>query len=370
MKSAKLWLALGLGIGAAGSQLAMADEGWYAGVGAGQSSARYDFAGMASNAQGGLPPGAAISTNPHDTAYKIFAGYDLGNGLAIEGGYFNLGRFGVTTSTAAGTLNGTSRVDGANLDLVSLLPLTERFALLARIGAQYANTKDSFAGTGTTVVTNPNPTQSEVNMKVGLGLQYKIASSVNVRGEWERYVINDGFNGRNPVNVYSVSLVFPFGSKPAPVAATAPVPAPAPAPAPAPVVKAQPPAPEKLSLSAGSLFDFDKAVVKPEGKKSLDKLASELEGVNYDAVSVTGHTDRIGSDAYNMKLSVRRAESVKQYLVDAHGIPSTKIFTAGKGKSDPVTKPGECKGKKVTKKLIECLQPDRRVVVEVSGTKK
>lgn len=351
MKASRIWVALGL-IGLCASPLAMAAEGWYAGVGAGQSSARYDYAGMAANAGAG----ALVSTKPHDTAYNVFAGYMLNDYMGFEGGYFNLGKFGINTATGAGT----SKVDGFNLDWLALIPLSQKFALEVKAGGNYANTRDSFPGAVT-----PNSSKSEgLNIHVGVGVQYDIAPSVKLRGEINKYTVNDGFNTRSQINTYTVSLVFPFGQAPAPAAPAAA------APSPAPAAQAQPAAPEKLTLSAGSLFDFDKAVVKPEGKKSLDKLAHELSSVNYDAVSVTGHTDRIGSDAYNMKLSVRRAESVKKYLVDANGIPATKIFTSGKGKSDPVTKPGECKGKKATKALIKCLQPDRRVVVEVSGTKK
>ncbi len=369
MKSAKIYVALGLlGLGALSGSAAMADdEGWYVGIGAGQSSAKFDYAGTIANARGGVA-GTGITTQPRDKAYKIFGGYNLGNGFAFEGGYFNLGKFGVTSTNP---VTGTFKASGVNLDFLTFIPFTERFSAFARIGAQYATTKDTFVGP--TVVT-PNPKQNEVGLKVGFGAQYDIVPAVKVRGEWERYIINDGFNGRSPINVYSLSLVFPFGSKPAPQpVAAAPAPAPAPAPvkiaqAPAPV--APTPAPEKLTLSAGSLFDFDKADVKPEGKQSLDKLANDLKSVNYDAISVTGHTDRIGTDEYNAKLSVRRAESVKKYLVDNDGIEATKIFTSGKGKTDPVTKPGECKGNKKTKKLVKCLQPDRRVVVEVSGTRK
>lgn len=89
-----------------------------------------------------------------------------------------------------------------------------------------------------------------------------------------------------------------------------------------------------------------------------------LRGANFDVITVTGHTDRIGSHAYNMKLSTRRSEAVKTYLV-ATGIPASKIAARGSGESDPVTKPGECKGEKATMRLLTCLQLDRRV--EVSG---
>jgi OOP family OmpA-OmpF porin len=124
-----------------------------------------------------------------------------------------------------------------------------------------------------------------------------------------------------------------------------------------------------VTFSADALFDFDKATVKPAGKQHLDKFAADLRGANFAAITVTGHTDRIGSHAHNMKLSTRRAEAVKTYLVASAGIPAGKIAARGTDGSDPVTKPGECKGKQATKELIACLQPDRRVEVEVSGTR-
>ena len=124
-----------------------------------------------------------------------------------------------------------------------------------------------------------------------------------------------------------------------------------------------------MTFSADSLYDFDKTTVKPAGKQDLDKLAAELTGARYDVITVTGHTDRIGSPAYNMKLSTHRAEEVKTYLVESAAISAGKIAARGVGESEPVTKPGECKGHKATKALIACLQPDRRVEIEVSGTK-
>jgi OOP family OmpA-OmpF porin len=125
--------------------------------------------------------------------------------------------------------------------------------------------------------------------------------------------------------------------------------------------------PQRVSFSADSLFDFDKSVVKPAGRLDLDKLAADLRGVNYDVISVIGNTDRIGAQAYNQKLSTRRAEAVSAYLVEAGGIPANKISAKGVGSADPVTKPGDCVGTKATRVLITCLQPDRRVDIEVAG---
>ncbi|CAG4883058.1 Outer membrane protein A precursor [Georgfuchsia toluolica] len=124
-----------------------------------------------------------------------------------------------------------------------------------------------------------------------------------------------------------------------------------------------------MTFSADSIFDFDKSTVKPAGKEELDKFAAELRGANFDVIKVTGHTDRIGSHDYNMKLSTSRVEVIKAYLVESAGIPADRIAANGVDGFEPVTKPEGCTGKKVSKKLIACLQPDRRVEVEVTGTK-
>ena len=125
----------------------------------------------------------------------------------------------------------------------------------------------------------------------------------------------------------------------------------------------------KVTFSADSLFDFDKSVIKPEGKQALDKFSTDLKGTQHDTVRVTGHTDHIGSAAYNLKLSGRRADAVSAYLVASGGVAPGKIAAKGVNGANPVTKPGDCKGNKPTEALIACLQPDRRVDVEVAATK-
>ncbi len=127
------------------------------------------------------------------------------------------------------------------------------------------------------------------------------------------------------------------------------------------------PAAQKVTLSADALFDFDKAVLRPEGKEKLDKLVGDVKGIKLEVIIAVGHADRFGTDAYNQKLSERRAEAVKAYLV-AKGIEPNRVYTEGKGEKQPVTKPDQCKGPK-SKKTIACLQPDRRVEIEVIGTK-
>lgn len=143
---------------------------------------------------------------------------------------------------------------------------------------------------------------------------------------------------------------------------------PAPAPAPAPEAKPAPAAPkpkpkpvaEKVTLAADVHFDFDKAVLKPEGRSKLDDLVGKIKGMNLEVVIAIGHADSTGSDEYNMKLSMRRAENaVKAYLV-SKGIEGNRVYTEGKGERQPIasnrTKEGRAK--------------NRRVEIEVIGTRK
>jgi outer membrane protein OmpA-like peptidoglycan-associated protein len=128
---------------------------------------------------------------------------------------------------------------------------------------------------------------------------------------------------------------------------------------------------DKITLAADALFDFDKAVLRPEGKAKLDELASKAGALKLEVILAVGHTDRIGKDAYNQKLSEKRAAAVKEYLV-SKGIEANRVYTEGKGEKQPKTgdackKMGAESGK--NKKLVECLQPDRRVDIEIIGTK-
>jgi len=127
------------------------------------------------------------------------------------------------------------------------------------------------------------------------------------------------------------------------------------------------PSGEKITVAADALFDFNKAVLRPAGKAKLDELVSKAKAIKLEVILAVGHTDRIGSDAYNQKLSEKRAAAVKEYLV-AKGIEANRVYTEGKGEKQPVTG-DKCKGTAKTKALIDCLQPDRRVDIEVIGTK-
>ena len=127
-------------------------------------------------------------------------------------------------------------------------------------------------------------------------------------------------------------------------------------------VKPPPPAPDirgqKITYAADAFFDFDKSVLKPQGKAKLDDLVSKIRGINLEVIIAVGHTDSIGTDAYNQKLSIRRAESVKAYLV-SKGIDRNRVYTEGKGEKQPIA----------TNKTAAGRAKNRRVEIEVVGTR-
>jgi OOP family OmpA-OmpF porin len=360
----------------------------YGGVGLGQAQARVDDPRIAEHLAGSGITASGISHDERHTAYKVFLGYQFNPSVGLELGFFRLGNFGFTATTVpAGSLTGDFRIQGANLDLVGTLPFSENFSGLARLGAQYARTLANVSGTGAVVVADPRPSDRAANVKIGLGLQYAFSRGFMMRGEVERFRVSDAVGNRPQVAMYSVSLVIPFGRSEAPARRAAVTPsyspppvalAPQPAPAPeiavapltpsAPLAAFAPSQSRRVSYTAESFFSFDRSELRPEGKTALDSFVAELQGTSYDTITVQGHADRIGTTAYNQTLSLERAEAVKTYLVSAGHLEAAKIATVGKSELEPVTLPDDCKGP-MSAPVIACLQPDRRVEIEVAGTR-
>jgi OmpA-OmpF porin, OOP family len=380
MKKPSSFRLLGLaGLGAllAAPAFAQDTSHFYGGVGAGIARSANDTA----RTTGVLLPGVdtlSSSSDRNDNAFKVFGGYQINRNIALETGYYSLGKSRFTTQTSpAGSLSGATKVRGLNFDVVGTMPITEKFAGLARVGAHHAWSEERYSGTGAGAGVSSRSKHNNTNYKVGLGVQYELSPAMWVRGEMERYRVKDTTGRRNSIDVASVSLVFPFGRAAAPrmaaapaYVAPAPVPvaaAPTPAPAPAPVVMA--PVPQRVSFSADTLFGFDKATVRPEGMTALDSFSNQLNGATYQSITVEGHTDRMGSTEYNQALSNQRASSVKDYLVTSGKLDPSKISAVGMSEGSPVTQAADCPDKLSRVQLITCLQPDRRVEVEVSGTR-
>jgi len=148
-----------------------------------------------------------------------------------------------------------------------------------------------------------------------------------------------------------------------------PVAQPAPAPAPlAPIVQAPPPVIQRINLSTDVLFEFNKAELRPGAHQKLDEVAQTLKGAEVDRVVVIGHADRIASEQYNQDLSERRAAAVKEYLSTKGGVSQERVQAEGRGESEPVAQCGKMGPENAKNaKLVSCLQPDRRVEIEVLG---
>ena len=254
--------------------------------------------------------------------------------------------------------------------------------LLAGVGAARNNLNYNYPG----VAGRSSKTSWLGN--VGFGAQYLFNDTfglqADLREQWSdaplgRTALGHADN-RDTVNNTLLSLggIFRFGAPapvvaaaapepaPMPIAEPAPAPAPAPEPAPAPAPVACKPTMDTITVDAEKLFGFDKANLQAGAKPILDDAAAKIKANPViKTVVVTGHTDRIGSEKYNQKLSERRAKVVANYLV-SQGVNSSIITSEGKGMSDPVV---QCEGTKKTKKLISCLQPNRRVTIQAEGTK-
>jgi OmpA-OmpF porin, OOP family len=294
---------------------------------------------------------------------KSKAGFGLKLGIPLSSN-FDLQLGG---STARTRQNGASyRQSLIGLDGVYLFG-TPGLGLRPLVLAGFGVERDSSFATGPVGGTKTSP-----YLNAGLGLRYQFSPQWALQGDFRHvrgYMKDAGktkFGFDNSNNKYlTLALNYAFDAPVAPAPAPEPAPAPAPEPAPAPAAVEPPPPPppapkmEKVTLSATELFAFNKANLRMPQPK-LDELAAALQAnAGISTVVITGYTDRLGSVAYNNRLSKRRAESVKKYLV-SKGVAAERIQAMGKGKSQPVK---ECKERRRSK-LIMCLEPNRRIEVE------
>lgn len=342
------------------SPYAVADDpGWYGGINLGQSRSHLNTERIAGNLVGGA---ATTSIDSRDTGYKLFGGYQFNPNFALEGGYFDLGRFGFTATTLTpGALSGSIKVKGLNLDAVGILPLGEKWSAIARAGLNYADTKDTFSGT-------VNTTKSDTNYKYGLGLQYAFTQSLDLRLEAERYRVNDGVGGRGNIDLVSLGLVYRFGGKTSvpgekaamperlaaastfPPAAVAPLP-------PSPIVTAAPAlviVPVRTAQYCAILdiqFEIDQDAIQREEKEKLAAVGDFLLKYPDSTGLIEGHTDNVGTAEYNLDLSRHRAESVVSYLVDNRHIAPGRLSAVGYGYTRPLVDNDSELGKRMNRRI-------------------
>lgn len=279
-----------------------------------------------------------------------FVGYQLNSWLGFEAGYDYLGKYTFDFANGADEL----KLQGGQLGVKLGLPVNDALDIYTRLGG-FAYWADS-----------ENNSDDGYSPLAALGLEYAMTRDWATRLEYQwiggvgdkQYVGSEVDSG-----LLSVGVSYRFGQA-APVVAPPPAPAPAPAPAPEPVKVTK-----EFNLASDVLFDFGKASLKPAGVAALDELYGKIqaETPKDGTALVVGYTDRIGSDNSNQILSEKRAKSVAEYLV-RKGIPADKISTQGRGEAEPVTGT-QCDGVKGKKKLVACLAPDRRVTIQVTGTK-
>jgi OOP family OmpA-OmpF porin len=363
MKNATLSRTLGLvALALIGSSLAMAqDSGWYIGGNIGRSKATIDNHKITDSLFDSGFSTTSIQDNDHDTGYKAFAGYQFNRYLALESGYFNLGKLDFTAYTLpGGTLNGALKTQGLNLDVVGFLPITRKFSAFARAGVTRAKTSDSFSGTGAVNVLNPDPSDKRAwNAKAGVGLQYQINETFGLRAELERYRITDAINIRGDIDLASAGLVIRFGRR----AAAAPTPSPAPVaaqppPPPAPVA-AQPvlvvvPVPTETQEYCSILdleFTIDSDQIQREDKEKLAVVGTFLNKYPDATAVIEGHSDNVGGAQHNLDLSQRRAQSVVDYLVGILHIAPSRLKAVGYGESRPIADNSTEEGKRQNRRI-------------------
>lgn len=347
--------ALGLvGCAVLGSQFAMADDsGWIAGLSVGQSKARIDDPQIISQLQGGGFATTTLNDVNRDMGVKVFGGYQFNQYFALEGGYFDLGKFGYAATTSpTGGLNGSIQIKGLNVDAVGILPFEGKFSIFGRLGLNYAQSRDSFNPTGGVVTTQSSANANSVNLKAGVGVQYDFMDSVALRGEWERYRINDAVGARGDVDLLSIGLVVMFGKeKPAPAPIIVYKEAPQVAKA-LPVLVIVPVVKMQQYCSILDLqFDIKQDDIQREMKEKLSVVGTFMKKYPDTTAVIEGHTDNVGTEEFNLKLSQQRAESVVSYLMDSFHIASNRLTAVGYGTSRPIADNDTSEGRRANRRI-------------------
>lgn len=315
--------------------------------------------------------GKGFGINRNSVTYGVFAGYQITNNLAVEAGYNDFGRVR-GNATFPGDVKDKRVVKhtahGTTLSLKGSFPIVAGLDAYARVGAALVRS-DYYFQPQVVKESRLKAHNLKTSLVLGGGLEYAITPSLAASVEYQwlgkagnlnkaaikaGYAADPDFKAPDySPNIGSVNagLTYRFGQMATPVVA-----------APEVVTK-------NFAFSSDVLFDFGKASLKPQAASALDAAHAEINtlGLSEPAVQVSGYTDRIGSDAYNLKLSQARAETVANYIV-SKGVNPANVTAVGYGKANPVTG-NTCDAVKGRKALIACLAPDRRVELQVQGSK-
>ena len=337
------------------------DAGWYAGGNLGQSRATIDEARIVDGLKTSGFTTTLITDSDRHLGYKLFGGYQFDRYLSLEAGYFDLGQFDFVANTnPTGAYRGNLKLNGGNVDLVGTLPLTRRFGLFGRIGANYSNVRDGFSGSGLVEVTDPHRSEHATNYKFGFGLQYAFTESLVMRAEAERYRIDDPVERGADIDLLSIGLLYRFGRH-QPVAVTnAEVVAPA-SEAPVAVVAAPEPVAEPAATPQlptqqycsilDVQFDINRHEIRREDKEKLAVVGTFLSKYTETTAVIEGHTDNVGTPGRNMTLSESRADSVVNYLEEHYQIASARLTAVGYGDTRPRADNATEVGKRLNRRI-------------------
>ncbi|WP_127958998.1 porin OmpA [Serratia microhaemolytica] len=358
MKKTAIALAVALAGFATVAKAAPDDNTFYTGAKVGWS--KYYSTGFEAEGFGSL---TSATTDRSQVGAGAFMGYQVNPFIGVELGYDWLGRM----PYAGVENNGAFKAQGIQLAAKLGYPILNNLDVYTRLGGM-AWRVDSSANFGANTADSQRISAHDTGVSplAALGFEYAVTRNWATRldYQWTHQIGDKGSVGARPDNgLLSLGLSYRFGqSEPMPVAA-APMPEPTPVAPPAEV--------KKFELTSDVLFDFGKATVRTQGQQALEQLYSELSALDpvEGSVTVTGFTDAVGSADFNMRLSEQRAQSVTNYLI-SKGIPANRITTRGMGAANPVT--GDSCGfrsGRPTAAQIACMAPDRRVEIEVQGTR-
>jgi len=333
---------------------------FYAGVKAGQASF-HD--GIKANTDATNPRNLDFGTgyNRNSFTYGVFGGYQILNrdnlGLAVELGYDDFGR---VKFKEAGKVAAKHTNHGAHLSFKGSYEVLNGLDVYGKAGVALVRSDYKFYDVATGARDHEEGRHSlRTSGLFAVGAEYAVLPELAVRLEYQwltrvgKFRTQDSHNSSvdyNPwIGSINAGVSYRFGQGAAPVVA-------------APEVVSK-----TFNLNSDVTFAFGKANLKPQAQAALDGIYGEIAQVNNAKVAVAGYTDRIGSDAGNLKLSQRRADTVANYFV-AKGVSADAISATGYGKANPVTG-ATCDQVKGRKALIACLAPDRRVEIAVNGTK-
>lgn len=337
-------------LGLALPAVAQDQTGWYLGLGGGAARAT-----IAEDEIRADLTAAGFTTTEFDEddgsfGYKLYGGYQLNKNFALEGGYFNLGEFDYTATTVPdGSLSGQLDFSGWNFDLVGFLPLSKRSSLLARVGLHQSEATVDYSSTGAVSVGAPHYSSDGLDYKVGVGYQYQVNNAIALRLELERYRMDDAVGNSSDIDLLSLNAIYRFGGR----AESTATPAPA---RPAPVAAAA----EKTEQYCSALaiqFEIGNENIERVNREHILVLATFLKKYPATTATIEGHTDSVGSEADNLRLSQQRAQSVVDYLVREHNVNAQRLTAVGYGETRPLTDDRSSAGQQANRRInavIDC----------------